>query len=255
MIDAERQGTLTTGGRLQSCLYGSYTPLYASPQQMRGDEPDPRDDVFSLGVIWYQMLTGNLSAARPGGEQWKKKLLDQGLSAKMIELMVRCFEDERDDRPADASVLADRIAALLTTAEVPKKGSDVAPPDNLEEALIKGLPDGPKRVYLELRQRAKSFGPDVESYGNRASQLVFKAGKNFAEFNYKKRKQLFICLVRPEGFSIPENRSSEVRGLTVTRKPDKYGWALNHEFQVAPDSDINAIMDLIRQSYDAVRRK
>ena len=46
-------------------LTGAYSPLYASPQQMKGEKPDPRDDVYALGVIWHQLLTGDLTSPAP----------------------------------------------------------------------------------------------------------------------------------------------------------------------------------------------
>jgi hypothetical protein len=63
MIARSRGGT-SQGGFLITALRGAHTPLYASPQQMRGSAPDVRDDVHALGVIWYQLMTGNLVAGR-----------------------------------------------------------------------------------------------------------------------------------------------------------------------------------------------
>ena len=84
---------------------------------MRGEAPDPRDDVYALGVIWYQMLVGDVTAGRPGGTRWQKRLTEQGLSAEMVELLAECFEDGLDDRVSDAAVLAKRLGALLPSEE------------------------------------------------------------------------------------------------------------------------------------------
>jgi len=63
------QRGVAQGQFLVSVLRGSFTPLYASPQQARGAAPDPRDDVFALGVIWFQLMTGRLDEGRPGGRR------------------------------------------------------------------------------------------------------------------------------------------------------------------------------------------
>src|SRR5262249_45470960 len=64
-LKQSRLGTTTRGDLLASSLRGAHTPLYASPQQVRGDAPDVRDDVHALGVIWYQLLTGDLGSGPP----------------------------------------------------------------------------------------------------------------------------------------------------------------------------------------------
>jgi hypothetical protein len=111
-------------GNLSSVLTGSYSPLYASPQQMRGDKADPRDDVYALGVIWYQLLKANLSSPAPTGRKWIDVLRSRGISDATVDLLSSCFEGDPDDRPADAGVLAEQLRVLSTSTTT--KSADAA---------------------------------------------------------------------------------------------------------------------------------
>jgi serine/threonine protein kinase len=59
---AEPDETLTASGTLPGMFLG--TPRYASPEQLKGEGVDARSDVFSVGAILFEMLTG--SPAFPG---------------------------------------------------------------------------------------------------------------------------------------------------------------------------------------------
>ena len=111
---AQARGGTKTAAFLASAVRGAYTPLYASPQQMRGDAlAHPSDDVYALGVIWYQLLTGDLTVGRPGGEAWKKRLGERGMTPALLGVLASCFEDQRDDRPGDGIELAASLAKAL----------------------------------------------------------------------------------------------------------------------------------------------
>lgn len=105
---------------------GTCTPLYASPQQRRLGEPDPRDDVYALGVIWFQMMMGDVTKEPPRGGGWKKRLADQGMPLALIALLEKCIEDDAQDRPADAAVLAKELEQVLAGSAPISKASSAA---------------------------------------------------------------------------------------------------------------------------------
>lgn len=100
-----------TGSAVQTtALRGACTPLYASAQQLRGEEAHPRDDVFALGVVWYQLLTGQLGD-RPQTD-WREELHGKGLDEAGMEVLGRCLAVRPERRWADAGAVLRELEKL-----------------------------------------------------------------------------------------------------------------------------------------------
>ncbi len=130
--------------------------LYQSPQEQRGEPPQARDDIFSLGILWYQLLIGNFSAGRPGGSQWRRRLADQGLATEVIELLETCFEDDPMFRPADGADLADKLQRLTGAAARPAARKRVAMDDLLAATTAEAAPPEPAEPAGEARPAGRS---------------------------------------------------------------------------------------------------
>jgi hypothetical protein len=81
--------------------------------QPSDDALSVRGDVYAIGVLWYQLLAGDLALPRPGGSSWRRRLVARGMPARLVELLESCFDDEPDARPQDCGVVADAIGQEL----------------------------------------------------------------------------------------------------------------------------------------------
>ena len=93
------------------------TPAYMSPEQLRGEAVDARADVFSLGVMAYEMLTARLpytggSLFDIGMKQVEGKVDWEGIAPELVDVIAGAIAYDRDRRPAGASAFADALASI-----------------------------------------------------------------------------------------------------------------------------------------------
>jgi len=109
-------GTLTVGGTVVG------TPAYMSPEQLRGDAVDSRTDVFSLGVMAYEMVMARLpygsgsfvdiGVKQAAGEH----TVDcRDLPPALGETIRRAIAYEKDKRPASPAAFAHDLKIAISS--------------------------------------------------------------------------------------------------------------------------------------------
>ncbi len=135
---AERRSVLSVIETVRSQGHGSQsvmgsvmgTPAYMPPEQARGDVAamDERSDVFALGAILCEILTGEppyvgepkdviVMAALGKLDDANARLAACGADAAIVELASQCLVPAPAARPASAAAVAERVAAYLSSVE------------------------------------------------------------------------------------------------------------------------------------------
>ena len=111
------------------------TPAYMSPEQARAKEIDRRTDVWSLGCILYEMLTGRRAFQRATitdtlvavlGEEPDWSLLPAATPAPVRSILRRCLQRDRDRRYHDMADVRIEIDEALTPSGLAQP-ADVPP--------------------------------------------------------------------------------------------------------------------------------
>jgi serine/threonine protein kinase len=123
-------------------IYGrALTPDYASPELLRGDPVDVRSDIYSLGVLLYELLTG----IRP-------YRLKSAASMGLLEQAIGTLEIKKPSMLHSLPASADRSPA--TDAWIRQLRGD------LDAIALKALDREPSKRY----QSAAAFTEDIERY-------------------------------------------------------------------------------------------
>jgi serine/threonine protein kinase len=94
---------------------GALTPSYASLEMLDGDDPDPRDDLYALACVTYELLTGKHPFGRQPAKfamEYNLKLVrPKGLSSRRWAALKRALAFKREDRTPSAEAFFAELAS------------------------------------------------------------------------------------------------------------------------------------------------
>ncbi|MCA9192045.1 MAG: serine/threonine protein kinase [Planctomycetales bacterium] len=101
----------------QELLTGTHqimgTPRYMAPEQLEGSRGvDHRADIYSLGVVFYEMLTGELPIGRFAAPSKKVEI-----DVRLDEVVLRTLEKEPQSRYQRASEIKSDVLSITATSE------------------------------------------------------------------------------------------------------------------------------------------
>jgi hypothetical protein len=131
------------------------TPAYMSPEQFAGGEVSPKSDVYSLGLVLYEIFTGKRPFTASSIEEMAR-LRDKnaptapshyvtGLDPLIERVILRCLEKDSGKRPASALQVAatlpggDPLAAAIAAGETPSPDTVAAAGESVSMATATSL--------------------------------------------------------------------------------------------------------------------
>jgi len=131
---------------------------YMSPEQVRGQKLDWRSDIFSLGLVLYEMLTGRRAFTGASAPETMAAIVKEppaefgsGVSPQSQAVVLRCLEKDPERRFQSAQDLAFSLRSLVSgrsSGETPARPAQGAPIDSLAVMPFENMSGNPDTEYL-----------------------------------------------------------------------------------------------------------
>ncbi len=160
------------------------TPGYIAPEQVRGETMDHRGDLYSVGVMMYELLTGRLPFVGPTSMDVllahatdpPPTFAEIGLSGRVPveveQLVLDCLAKDPDDRPQSARELAERFETAIENAIAASESRGGS--GHGSSPKMPGLTDAESAEYvpLELETLVATITPSPRSAQSAASHAA-----------------------------------------------------------------------------------
>ncbi|WP_343689323.1 protein kinase [Chitinophaga sp.] len=94
--------------------FGYGTIMFMSPQQKRGEQPAPEDDIYSIGVVLAFMILNPGDPESFSGNIYNA-LVNAGLAISLLDVVTTCLDPDAANRPSLSSIIT-----LLKAGDIPE---------------------------------------------------------------------------------------------------------------------------------------
>jgi serine/threonine protein kinase len=261
--DAEGVTTLFDPGEL-----GAITPAYATVEMFEGQEPDPRDDIYALGIMAYQLLTGR----HPYDKMSAPRALEQGLvpepvaklSKRQNRGLARALALNRDERTASvdqfiddikrkhnlrvygiaASVLAAVLIAVLAYAQIKdfvRSEENEAIFSVLERGGVENLDEGLSMIQaLESEEQRRDVLKD-----SRTRRAVLEHIEKADRHSIREA----LALIRPFDPAWQQDIRDDARDVIIEHYEDRIYAAFNPDDGTYDYAEANTLLETLGTLY------